>query len=179
MIHVMPERQPIAVRPHMPGYGVPESPDGLLPWSWAEDRLVRSRNYWIVTADVSGRPHSMPTWGVWSADDSVFWFSASATSRKVRNLAHNPQMVVTTDDSVEVVSVEGHGAPIADAARDRMADAYAAKYETTPTARKTLADFVKSGAIFEMTPERAFGIIETPEDFSQRATKWVWEGRAP
>ena len=26
----------------------------------------------------------------------------------------------------------------------------------------------------EVTPERAFGIIEDEVDFSQRATKWVW-----
>ncbi|MDP2623650.1 MAG: pyridoxamine 5'-phosphate oxidase family protein, partial [Actinomycetota bacterium] len=110
----MPERQPIAVRPHMPGYGVPASPDGLLPWSWAEERLVRSRNYWIVTADGQGRPHALPVWGIWSPGDSVLWFSAAAGSRKARNLAVNPQMAATTEASVEVVSVEGRGAPIAD-----------------------------------------------------------------
>lgn len=165
---------PTPMRPHMPGYGVPDSPEGLLRWSWAEERLVRSRNFWIVTADGRGRPHALPVWGVWSPDDSVLWFSAAPGSRKARNLAVNPQMVAMTEDSVEVVSVEGRGAPIADADRDRMADAYAAKYETTSKARKALADFVKSGAIFEMTPERAFGIIERAEEFSSRATKWVW-----
>jgi hypothetical protein len=105
----------------------------------------------------------------------VLWFSASSSSRKVRNLASNPQMVVTTDDSVEVVSVEGTGSPAADQDRDRMAEAFAAKYEASPEARPTMAEFVKANAIFELTPERAFGIIETPEDFSNRATKWVWE----
>jgi hypothetical protein len=25
-------------RPHMPGYGLPEGPDGLMPWIWAEQR---------------------------------------------------------------------------------------------------------------------------------------------
>jgi nitroimidazol reductase NimA-like FMN-containing flavoprotein (pyridoxamine 5'-phosphate oxidase superfamily) len=158
----------------MPGYGVPDDLEGLLPWSWAEERLVACRNYWVVTVDASGRPHSLPTWGVWSPTDSVFWFSSSRKARKVSNLADNPQMVVTTDDSVEVVSVEGRAQPIADADRDRMAAAFAAKYEEDPAARKAMADFVRSNAIFAMTPDRAFGIIETPDDFSRRATKWVW-----
>ncbi len=29
-------------------------------------------------------------------------------------------------------------------------------------------------AFYRVTPERAFGIIETPEDFARRATRWRW-----
>ena len=38
-------------RPHMPGYGTlgPDQGTGLLPWSWAEERLVRSHDYWVAT----------------------------------------------------------------------------------------------------------------------------------
>ena len=137
-------------------------------------RLVRSRTYWIVTADGRGRPHALPVWGVWSVEDSVLWFSASARSRKVRNLAANPQMVAATEDTVEVVSVEGKGSPIPDAHRERMARAYAAKYESSPDQQEALAEFVMGNAVFQLTPERAFGIIERPDDFASRATKWVW-----
>jgi hypothetical protein len=28
--------------------------------------------------------------------------------------------------------------------------------------------------IVEVTPERAFGIIESEDDFARRATRWVW-----
>jgi hypothetical protein len=55
-----------------------------------------------------------------------------------------------------------------------MAQAFAAKYEAEPDARPAMAEFVKSNAVYELAPARAFGIIETPEDFSNRATKWVW-----
>ena len=34
--------------------------------------------------------------------------------------------------------------------------------------------FVSSHAVWDLTPERAFGVIETDEDFARRATKWVW-----
>jgi hypothetical protein len=35
----------------MPGYGVLVAAEGtgLLPWSWAQDRLARARNYWLAT----------------------------------------------------------------------------------------------------------------------------------
>ena len=138
------------------------------------------RNYFVVTADASGRPHSMPVWGVWSPEDSVFWFSSAPGARKIRNLSENPQMAVTTDDSREVVSVEGVAHPLAEDAVDRMARAWVAKYGEDLDAASAesiteMVEFIQANAVYEMVPERAFGMIETPEDFSRRATKWVWE----
>ena len=52
-------------RPHMPGYGLPESKKGLLPWKWAEQRLRKSHNYWITTVKPDGSPHTMVIWGLW------------------------------------------------------------------------------------------------------------------
>ena len=34
---------------------------------------------------------------------------------------------------------------------------------------------VYGGAAFEVIPERAFGMIETPEEFSKCATRWLWD----
>jgi hypothetical protein len=31
--------EPLASRPSLSGYGVPREPDGMLTWSWAEERL--------------------------------------------------------------------------------------------------------------------------------------------
>jgi hypothetical protein len=33
---------------------------------------------------------------------------------------------------------------------------------------------MRENTIFEVTPERAFGIIEREDEFAQRATRWVW-----
>lgn len=54
--------QPIASRPHMPGYGIAASDggSGLLPWSWAVEQLAGSRNYWVSSVGVEGQPHAMP-----------------------------------------------------------------------------------------------------------------------
>ena len=35
-------------------------------------------------------------------------------------------------------------------------------------------EFLRSNAGYVVTPERAFGMIETPEDFGPRATRWRW-----
>lgn len=156
----------------MRGYGVPEDPEGTLPWTWAEERLIESRNYWVVTVGPDGAPHAMPVWGLWRRGEDQFWFSSAADSLKARNIAVNPHVVVAADSTVEVVSVEG----VATRAEGRreVAEEYAAKYETDSDARDELADFFLAGAIFRVTPARAFGVIERPDEFSERATRWMW-----
>jgi hypothetical protein len=98
---------PRVSRPYMPGYGLQPAGEGtgLLPWSWAEERLVSSRNYWVVTRWPDGRPHAMPVWGIWH--EGAFWFSSSKPSRKAKNLTADPRCVVTTEDADNPVVVEG------------------------------------------------------------------------
>jgi nitroimidazol reductase NimA-like FMN-containing flavoprotein (pyridoxamine 5'-phosphate oxidase superfamily) len=159
----------------MPGYGVPADDDGVLPWPWAEARLIRSRNFWVVTVSGQGRPHAMPVWGVWLADLERFAFSCSPGSRKARNIAENDHVVVAVDDTVETVSLEGVAATATDDEADAMVAAFVTKYEEDDAARAALAELIRGGRIFVVTPERAFGIIERPAEFSTRATRWTWE----
>ena len=37
------------------------------------------------------------------------------------------------------------------------------------------ADFVRDHLMVEVTPDRAFGIVERVPDFSTRATRWVFD----
>jgi nitroimidazol reductase NimA-like FMN-containing flavoprotein (pyridoxamine 5'-phosphate oxidase superfamily) len=162
----------------MSDYGVPDDLVGALPWRWAEQRLVENKNYWVVTASAAGRPHALPVWGVWLPGTERFWFSCSPNARKLRNLLENPQCAVTVDDTVECVSVEGRGR-LADAERDAaaiddMIAAYLAKYWTDPSVHAEMDGFLRSHAIIEVTPERAFGIIEREDEFAARATRWRW-----
>ena len=73
--------EPKASRPDMAEYGLLDehSGTGLLPWSWAAERLAQSRNYYVATARPDGRPHAMPVWGIWL--DDVFYFSTATGSR--------------------------------------------------------------------------------------------------
>ena len=89
--------EPRASRPLMPGYGIVGADEGigLLPWSWAEERLLQSKNFWLATRWPDGRPHVMPVWAIWHA--GALWFSSSRQSRKARNLAADPRCVLTTE----------------------------------------------------------------------------------
>lgn len=159
----------------MGDYGVPDDADGLLPWDWAEERLTGSRNYWISTADAAGRPHAMPVWGVWLAERERFWFSCSPTARKARNLRVNPQVVVAPTDTVEVVSLEGAAAASTPAELAAGVEAYWQKYgPEMGMERPAVEEFLTAHAAFTVTPDRAFGIIERADEFSQRATRWRW-----
>jgi len=104
-IAAMPE--PPASRPHMPGYGIagPTEGRGLLPWSWAEERLTRSHDYWVATVRADGRPHLMPVWAVWHT--GRLWFSSANGSRKARNLGASARCTVSTDNPQEPVVVHG------------------------------------------------------------------------
>ena len=158
--------EPRASRPYMPDYGVvaPAEGTGLLPWSWATDRLGASHDYWLATVWPDGRPHVTPVWGAW-LDDAV-WFSAGGRSRKSRNLAHDPRAVITTDDPLEPVVVEGHVDRVTDpAAIHAFTDTVNAKYESNYS-----VDFFTENALFRVRPDRAFGLTEA--DFTGSPTRW-------
>src|SRR5579863_7537459 len=120
-------KKPKSSRPHIPGYGLPDGSKGLLPWSWAEQRLRKSHNYWITTVKPDCSPHVMVVWGLWQ--DGRLLISTGSQTRKARNLAHNPNCVVCTEHAQEAVIVEGV-AEIADvAARRKFLSSYGRKYD--------------------------------------------------
>ncbi len=151
----------------MPGYGIQPASEGggLLPWSWAAERLQASRNYWVATTRGNGRPHVMPVWGVWL--DHTFWFSTARTSVKARNLRRDPNCVITTERADEAVILEG----VAEVVGDRPLleapwAAYKAKYNWD----------LAGESMFAVRPRVAFAFIETAEQFAGTATRWMFEG---
>ena len=149
-----------------PGYGIVSASEGsgLLPWSWAVERLRRSHNYFIATTRPDGRPHCMPVWGVW-LDDS-FCFSTGGQSAKARNLARNRHCVVTIEKADEAVIVEGLAT--AESEREfleRAGQLYAAKYPPY-----TLDPSL--GPIFVVAPRVMFGIVEA--QMATTATRWIF-----
>ena len=162
--------EPRAERPFMPGYGLlgPDQGTGLLPWSWAKERLLASRNYWLVSRWPDGRPHAMPVWGVWS--DGSLWFSSSRPSRKSRNLQADPRCVATTEDPMNPVVLEGTAEEIADALS--LASFLArvnAKYQTNYGME--MVD-PASNCVFRLRPRWAFGLKQ--DDFTGSPTRWIF-----
>jgi nitroimidazol reductase NimA-like FMN-containing flavoprotein (pyridoxamine 5'-phosphate oxidase superfamily) len=155
---------PAASRPIAQGYGFPSAAEGLLPWTWAEKRLVESHNYWFVSVRPDAAPHAMPIWGVWV--EQRFYFSTGAKSRKARNLARNRKCVICTEKAHEAVIVEGTAAPIKDKKLlARIAPHYHKKY-------KPWKLDPKMGPIFEVRPQTTFAMYE--KKFAETATKWEW-----
>jgi nitroimidazol reductase NimA-like FMN-containing flavoprotein (pyridoxamine 5'-phosphate oxidase superfamily) len=155
----------------MPDYGVDSPAWSPLPWSWAAAKLAGNRNYWIVTASATGRPHALPAWGVWDDDELRFAFSCGPRSRKAANIAANAQAVFTIDDTVECLSIEGQAGVVTDVDRqEQWIDRYLAKYQ--PLSPDLTAGFLRQNVIVEVAPERAFAIIEREEEFAERATRW-------
>jgi PPOX class probable F420-dependent enzyme len=152
----------------MPDYGIvgPDEGCGLLPWTWAVERLTKSHDYWVATVWPDGRPHVAPVWGVWL--DGAIWFSSGPTSRKTKNLTAQPRCTATTSNPAEPVVVNGTARRITERADiERYAAATAEKYKADYG-----SDFYAANALFEVVPASVFGLEEA--DFTGSPTRWTF-----
>jgi Pyridoxamine 5'-phosphate oxidase len=154
MVEPRPEPMP------WPGYepGVPGA--RLLPWSWAEERLRRSRRYWLATAQ-PGPPHLAALWGVWL--EGALAFSTGALTRKARNLVAEPHCSVSTESAQEGIVFAGRAEVVGD--RERLADidaAYVAKYGSTV--------LVGDSPVFLVRPLSAWAVVDG--DPAALPTRW-------
>ena len=134
----------------------------MLPWRWAETRLKRSHNYWVVTVRKNGAPHAMPVWGVWV--DRNFYFSTGKLSVKAKNLAANAACIVCTENAAEAVIVEGEARIVrSPAILRRVGTPYARKYK--PWRLDSAL-----GPVFAVRPKAVFAMWE--KQFAGKATRW-------
>lgn len=154
-------RPPKATRPHMPGYGLPKGTKGLLPWTWAEQRLKKSHNYWITTVRPDASPHTMVVWGLWI--DGAFYFSTGKQSRKARNLAENPRCIVCTERADEAVILQGEAQLAQDSPSLKFFSQYEKKYKWDMSQ-------MQSEPIYRVSPRIALGLYE--KKFMNAATRW-------
>jgi nitroimidazol reductase NimA-like FMN-containing flavoprotein (pyridoxamine 5'-phosphate oxidase superfamily) len=137
-----------------------------LPWSWAEERLVQSHDYWLATVRPDGSPHVMPVWGVWM--EGAAWWSSSHQSRKARNMASDPRAVITTDNPRQPVVVEGTAELIfEDQVIERFTAWVNAKYDTD-----LAVSFFTENACFRLDPRWVFSLDD--EEFIGTPTRWVF-----
>lgn len=112
--------------------------------------------------------------------DDTLLFSSNPTARKARDLEHDSHCAVTVrTDGLDLV-VEGRAARVTDDVRlQRVADAYASKYEWPVTVRDGAYD-APYGAptagpapyhLYEVTPSVVFG-FGTDEELAPRSTRW-------
>ncbi len=151
----------------MPGYGITPSGDseGVLPWSWAVERLTNAHNYWLATGGSGRAPQLTAVWGVWL--DGAFYFSCAGTSRKARNLAEDARCAVSTEHADEAVIVEG----VAELVDNRgTLEEFKAAYDP----KYSWEIEIDKGGIFEVRPTVAFAFIEYPGKFESTATRWTF-----
>lgn len=157
--------EPRADRPHIPGYGVPESVDGTLPWSWAVERLELAMIYRLATTGSNGTPHLIPIWGAW-VDDR--WYVEGGPTRWQRNLRENPQMAIQIETDDEVVIVEGVATELV-APPSPLADTILAGYAKYKAAGlyEASADHWTEGGLWELRPVKAFAWSVFPTDMTR------------
>ena len=109
------------VEQNLDGYGAP-----LIPWAKIRKRLEQGftqvpgsggpdrHTCWLATVHPDGRPHVMPVGVDWM--DGVLYFSTGANTRKAKNLAHNPQCVITVATHDFDIVVEGRATRVSDPA---------------------------------------------------------------
>lgn len=157
--------EPEASRPGMQNYGIERQRAGMLPWRHVSEQMEASRNYWIGTTRLDGRPHAAPVWGVWL--DETLYFSTDRGSVKGRNLAARPDVVVHLESGDDCVIIEGvveevHDLPL----RTRFAEVYDAKYQFRP-------DPNGDGLVYALRPRTVFAWLE--RDFPKTATRWRFD----
>jgi general stress protein 26 len=153
-------------------YGDPEAM--ATDWAEAVSRLTDAELFWLTTVRPGGRPHVTPLLGVWS--DGRLYFCTGADERKTKNLAGNPEVVMTTGTNTlrggcDLV-VEGTAVRVEDEVRlTALAGVWEAKYGSEWHFDVRDGAFVGgqgAAPVFEVTPRTAFGFGKGP--YSQ--TRW-------
>lgn len=149
-----------------------------MPTRWAEGcaRLRTADTYWLVTTRPDCRPHVVPVLAVW-VDDALH-FVAGASTRKAKNLVHDPHCVITASGPSLDLVVEGEATKVRDEAKlQRVTDAYASKYEWHVTVRGGAFHDTEGAPtagpppydVYEVTFTTAFGF---GTDESLTSTRW-------
>lgn len=168
--------EPVVERPDIvAGYGVDDAPEGLLAWSWAEERLREARNFWVASTRPDGRPHVAPVWAAW--EDDALWFGTDPGSVKARNLRSDPRVVVHLESGDEVVVVEGtvehvEVASLAEDVAARVDASFARRYRDGESGEPfhLLRMLPADAVILRVVPATVLGWLET--DFRTTPTRW-------
>jgi nitroimidazol reductase NimA-like FMN-containing flavoprotein (pyridoxamine 5'-phosphate oxidase superfamily) len=154
----------------MPGYGTLPAGEGrgLLPWSWAEERLASSHDFWLATVTPAGVPHLMPVWAVWWT--ARLWFSSSNGSRKARNLSAEPHCTLSTSNPLEPVVVQGRAQRVTDL--DTLAAVLAAENAKYGTSYGPEMVDPASNSVFALLPEWVFALDS--RDFTGSPTRFTF-----
>jgi nitroimidazol reductase NimA-like FMN-containing flavoprotein (pyridoxamine 5'-phosphate oxidase superfamily) len=140
---------------------------GHIPWSKIDARLRSLREIWVTTAGGSGRPDAVPVWFWW--DGCAVWFTTKAASRKARNVAAQPHVVLHNGDGADPIILKGTAELVEDEeSLARLDAAYGAKY-VDPHSGAHATIFVEGDVVFRMHPR-----IVMAWDYATCSTRTDW-----
>ena len=140
------------------------------PWDQTRRALEAAGIFWISTVRRDGRPHVTPLVAVWSGE--ALHLCTGPSEQKALNLAHRPQVVLTTGCNdwgrgLDVV-VEGTAERVADPARlAELAAAWRDKWDGRWRFEPTAEGFRHEGGegiahVFAVRPEKVLAFGKNP-----------------
>ena len=99
-----------------------------------DQRLRAESIIWLSSVRPDGRPHLVPVWFLWDGAEILIFSKPAA--QKVRNLRHNPQVMLaldSADEGEDVVLLEGWAELLGDGAPQSTLPEYAEKYAALMT----------------------------------------------
>ena len=140
---------------------------GHLPWASVDRRLRSMREIWVATAGSDARPHAVPVWFWW--DGAAVTFTTKATSRKARNLAIQPEVVLLNGDGADPIIIEGRAERVEELHElERLDAAYAEKY-VAPESGERATIFVEGDVALRVRPRRV-----QAWSYANVGTRTVW-----
>jgi general stress protein 26 len=123
---------------------------GFIPWSKVDRRLRALREIWVATANPQGVPDAVPVWFWW--DGETVYFTTKATSRKGRNLARRPALVLHNGEGADPIILKGDAEVVDDHAElERVDRAYHEKY-VDPGSGAQATIFVEGDIVLRVRP---------------------------
>jgi len=95
-----------------------------------DERLRSDTMIWLNSVRPDGRPHSVAVWFLW--DGESFLIFSKPNNQKLRNIEHNPNVVLALDNTrggSDVIAIEGKAELLTEKALDLMPQAFAKKYD--------------------------------------------------
>jgi hypothetical protein len=151
-----------------------------IPWSRALAQLEAGslKSTWLATVRPDGRPHLAGVGALWF--DGKFYIVSGPETRKSRNLAENPNCVVSTSLPDLDLVVEGTAARVTDdATLKHLAERYAAQgWPARASDGVISAEYSAPSAgpppwyLYVVTPTTAFGVATAAPSGAMR---WTFE----
>jgi uncharacterized pyridoxamine 5'-phosphate oxidase family protein len=149
-----------------------------IPWSRAQELLEAgdaTLSWWLATTRPDGRPHLTAVGALW-ADGKMYFVTGSGT-RKGRNLAKNPNCVLSASLKGLDLVIEGTARKVTDRATlDRLAKVYAAQgWPATVSGQALTAPYSAPSAgpppwdLYVLMAKTAFGVAGAEP---HGATRW-------